>query len=50
VLGVVLNRLPAKGPDAYAYSGAYGYDADRAPVAERSGGRRARPRGESVRV
>ncbi len=50
ILGVVMNRLPGKGPDAYAYSGSYGYDADRRPVAEHSSGRRARPRGESVRV
>ncbi|MEZ2388359.1 polysaccharide biosynthesis tyrosine autokinase [bacterium RCC_150] len=26
VLGLVLNRIPAKGPDAYAYGGYYTYD------------------------
>ncbi len=32
VLGVVLNRLPAKGPDAYAYSyGSYGQDSKHWP-------------------
>jgi capsular exopolysaccharide synthesis family protein len=49
VLGVVMNRLPTKGPDAYSYYG-YTYGADRRPLTARRGGRRARPRGESVGV
>ena len=49
VLGVVMNRLPTKGPDAYSYYG-YTYAAERGPVAVRRGGRRARPRGERVGV
>jgi succinoglycan biosynthesis transport protein ExoP len=49
VLGVVMNRLPTKGPDAYPQYG-YTYDADRRPLTVHRGGRRARPRGESVGV
>ncbi|MDR6505104.1 polysaccharide biosynthesis tyrosine autokinase [Arthrobacter oryzae] len=43
ILGIVLNRLPAKGPDAYAYS-YYGHD-DK-PVAET----RVAPRASSMRL
>jgi capsular exopolysaccharide synthesis family protein len=45
VLGIVLNRLPSKGPDAYAYS--YYSNDDKSQVSERS----ARPRpGSRARV
>jgi capsular exopolysaccharide synthesis family protein len=37
LLGVVLNRLPLKGPDAYGY-GQYGYAAEPVPSARSRGG------------
>lgn len=46
VLGVVMNRLPTKGPDAYSYYG-YTYDGHQEPSSDR-GRSRVRPREERV--
>jgi capsular exopolysaccharide synthesis family protein len=48
VLGVVMNRLPIKGPDAYAYAYSYTTDADRGSLAQQLLGRRVGPGRERV--